>query len=282
MKRLKFDAYPNICGIAYNPVSIARHITAALSSQRVDEGELIPVGSMFVHPHFHSIFNRAEARQTAISINHALELYRRQLLNAEAIFLTFGTSIGYRYKPTGEVVNNCHRIPAAGFEKNQLEVEESYDHIWNALKTLRQFNPNAQLYITVSPIRHLRHGAAENLRSKARLILLCEKLEKTLENCTYLPVYELINDELRDYRFYRQDDLIHLNDLGTGIVREKIRSHLISPAEYPLMERIERWNAMSDHNIQNPGSAEAEDFRRRLAAETIALNKILPGRFNPG
>lgn len=232
---LKFDVATNLCGISYNPLSIASHILFALSGKEITETELLQSRDQFVHPDFHSFFNAANAAYTATKINQGLIEYGRALRKTDFVFLTFGTAIGFESIKTGEIVNNCHHIPSSDFRKRMINEEELFESMAEAIDLLLSQNPKVQLVFTVSPIRHLRQGGIENARSKARLVLLCERMEERFEGSIYLPVYEFVMDELRDYRYYRQDDLIHLNELGIALIREKVKEAAISPDAYPLM-----------------------------------------------
>lgn len=279
LQDLKFDAATNLCGISYNPLSIAKHILLALSGKGIDETELLQSREDFVHPDFHSVFNSNTSKETLKKINQGVADYRQALHKVDFLFITFGTAIGFESVKTGKIVSNCHHLPASDFAKRMMNHKELFEAMEEALNLLISQNPKVHIVFTVSPIRHLRQGGIDNLRSKARLILLCERLEKQFERSVYLPVYEYVMDELRDYRYYRQDDLIHLNELGIGLIREKVKEAAISPDAYRLIERVEKWNAMKQHKVQNPESEESRKFNEKLEKETSDLKRVLPGRF---
>lgn len=279
LSELKFDVATNVCGISYNPSSIANHILLALSGKEVNEIELLKSRDQFVHPDFHSTFNAATATETLSKINQGISDYRDALRKCDFFFITFGTAIGFQSELTHTIVNNCHHLPSNNFTKRMMSEDELFNGMTEALELLISQNPEVQLIFTVSPIRHLRQGGIGNIRSKARLILLCEKLEKHFSKSTYLPVYEYVMDDLRDYRYYRQDDLIHLNELGINLIREKVRDAAISAEAYPLMKRIEKWNRMNSHRVQNRESAEFNTFNKKLSEETPKLKELLPDRF---
>lgn len=277
---LKFNASSNPTGIIYNPVSIAKHITYTLGDIHLHDSGFFDNEGQSVHCDFHSSLNGVNQSQTLLQIEDAISRLKKDLLAARILFVTFGTSIVFERKDNGQVVNNCHKLPAANFQKRTLSELEMADSMRNALQMLRAFNPEVQLVLTVSPIRHLRHGAVENQRSKARLIRLCEMLCDGDQNCIYFPIYEYVMDELRDYRFYRHDDMIHLNELGLEMIREKIREHVISPDALQLMSRVEKWKQMSTHRVMQSETPSAIKFLKKLQAETEALSQILPDRFS--
>lgn len=279
LRDLKFDAQSNICGITYNPVSIARHITRSLDSEFISESMLLKSREEYVHPDFHSAFNHEELKIVEQQINDSIRNLGNKLRSASYLFLTFGTSIVFESKTTKEIVNNCHHLPSSEFSKTMLPEDEMLKAIERAFDKLLNVNSNLKIVLTVSPIRHLRHGAIENNRSKSRLIRLGEMIEQNYPNVTYLPVYEYVMDELRDYRFFRQDDLIHLNELGLRLIQEKFTEVIISKDALPLMARIKKWQSMKDHKIQHPESEEAKLFLKKMDREKNELAKLLPERF---
>jgi hypothetical protein len=276
---LRFISSANPTGIIYNPVSIVKHINYAFGSVSLDKTQVQKSADQMVHCDFHSTFNHLDANECSNGISSALVNLREALSKAHVLFLTFGTAIAFERIDDGMVVNNCHKLPGTDFQKRMLGEQEMTREVQSALQLIRLANPEVKVVLTVSPIRHLRHGAMENQRSKARLIRLCEMLCEEDSLCTYLPIYEFVMDELRDYRFYRHDDLIHLNELGLEMIREKIREHMIDSDAESLMTRVEKWKQMSAHRVMQSDTPAAISFRKKLDSETAALNKILPGRF---
>lgn len=279
LRDLKFNVQSNICGITYNPVSITRHITRGIKGELISESALLKNRGEYVHPDFHSIFNHEDESIAKNQINESITKLGNMLRTASYVFITFGTSVIFEYNPTKEIVNNCHHLPASDFSKRMLHEDEMYRELKGAIDQLLNLNSNVNIVLTVSPIRHLRHGAIDNNRSKSRLIRLCEMLEHAYASCTYLPVYEYVMDELRDYRFYRNDDLIHLNDAGIGLIQEKFTESLISKDVIPLMNRVKKFQSMEGHKIMNPKSTEADTFFKKLVHERQELEKLLPGKF---
>lgn len=279
LRDLKFNVQSNICGITYNPMSIARHISRSLYDGSISESSLLTSREEFVHPDFHSAFNHREIQIVKEKINDSIRELGTDLLTTSYLFLTFGTSIVFEFEKSKKIVNNCHHLPASDFSKRMLQEDEMVQAFTMVLDQLLNVNPNLKVVLTVSPIRHLRHGAIENNRSKSRLIRLCEMLEQNYEGLTYLPVYEYVMDELRDYRFYRQDDFIHLNDLGIGLIQEKFQDALLSKEALTLMDRVKKFKAMESHKIMNPESAESFVFIQKMEKERQELEKLLPGKF---
>ncbi len=278
LNELHFDAAVNPTGISFNPISMAGHIRSALREEKVQEDALIFRNSQYVHLDFHSVFNDQQRENYLFKVNEARKKLRTDLLDCDTLFLTFGTAIAFHHVETGAVVNNCHKLDASLFNQSFLDETDMKAQMSEVLQLLQSRNPKIEIYLTVSPIRHLRHGAIDNQRSKARLIRLCEMLCAQLPRCTYIPVFEYVLDELRDYRFYRHDDMIHLSELGLNMVRDKIKSHYIHPSAYPMVERVEKWNRMKSHRLIDEISEEARIFqqkRDRISSELLAdLKKI--------
>jgi hypothetical protein len=263
-----YDAVSNPAGIAYNPISMSQHIGIALRSEAASRDGYVSTEHGVAHYDFHSSLSANDQIAAVQMLDAALKEMRDRLHCAQAVFFTFGTSIVFERTVNGEVVNNCHKMPGHLFRQRYLSETEMYTAFAKSLKHLIEENPSVQVYLTVSPVRHLRHGAIDNQRSKARLIRLCEMLCADFSQCSYIPVYEYVLDELRDYRFYRHDDLIHLNEAGLGMVQERFTAAFISPESQKLMERVLRWREMQAHRIMHPETAAAKKFAERLASET--------------
>jgi hypothetical protein len=280
LDNLKFRCLLNPFGISYNPVSIARQLRSCFEQNSLDKDLIQERDGVYFHPDYHSSFNTSSRERFVKKSDTVSKNLSAHLKSADFLFLTFGTAIAFEWKKTKRVVNNCHRLPSGDFDKRMLSEEEMNEDLAASLKKVLEHNPEIQIVLTVSPIRHLRHGAIQNLRSKARLIRLCEKLEAQFDNCSYLPIYELVMDELRDYRFYRQDDLIHLNDGGLEVIKDRFATSMIDSACFATIRKVEKWRKSMAHRIQNKDSAAAAKFEAQLKEMTLELNELLPGRFS--
>jgi hypothetical protein len=279
LRDLKFTSHINPYGITYNPISIAGQILDALEGRDLNEKDIQERDGSFFHPNFHSSMNRSTGGDFLKSAKENRALLEKELKSADFLFLTFGTSIAFEWSKTKEVVNNCHRLPAGDFKKVMLSEDGMTEELMAAIEKLKSVNPKIEIVLTVSPIRHLRHGAVQNQRSKARLVKLCENIDARCTGCIYLPIYELVMDELRDYRFYRQDDLIHLNEGGLEVIKDRFTTSMIDSASFPTIRKVEKWRRSMAHRIQNTESETAQKFKLQLIELTEELNKELPGRF---
>lgn len=279
MSSLKFRSTINPFGISYNPTGIARLISGCLEEKSQTPNHVQERDGSFFHPDYHSSFNTSSKKQFIAKVKVTGHMLANDLKSADFLFLTFGTAIAFKWKQTGQIANNCHRMASTEFEKRMLSVDEMTQQMKATLSQIFQINPHIRVILTVSPIRHLRHGAVQNQRSKARLIQLCENLENFFETCSYLPIYELVMDELRDYRFYRQDDLIHLNEGGLNVIKDRFATGMIDSDCFTTIRKIERWQKSMSHRIQKSDSVESQKFQENLLALTAELNEQLPGRF---
>lgn len=268
LKDLRFNTRINPFGITYNPISLARQISHSLAGKSFPREHELKHRDKTVHLDLHK---DATGKERILELRNQL---KADLLNSSHLFLTFGTSFAFKYRKTGKIINNCHKIPSSEFEKVLLNESEMCEVLEEALDEVFEANKALKVFLTVSPIRHLRHGAVENQRSKARLIRLCEMLESRYNRVDYIPIYELVMDELRDYRFYRSDDLLHLNQLGLDVVKSRIREYYIDPSTYPLMNRVSKWLQMKNHRLLDAQSAESKRFLKNLQIETEALDDV--------
>lgn len=205
----RFDVDRNPFGILYNPASIAQAIRLLI------EAKPYPASRLHMHDHLvhsfdhHGCFSSASCGETLEKINNRLAISAGRIREIDRLIVTFGTAYVYRHKASGQVVANCHKMPANLFERNLLTTEAIEAEWETLLAELRKLNPALKILFTVSPIRHLKDGLHANQLSKATLLLAIDRLvSKHPDQLAYFPAYEILLDELRDYRFYA-DDMLH-------------------------------------------------------------------------
>ncbi|MEL7424669.1 MAG: GSCFA domain-containing protein [Bacteroidota bacterium] len=278
LEQRKFRHLLNPFGIVYHPLVMARLLQQLLDDQAPNPDDLFKQQGLWRHYDFHSRYAHPDA-------NKAAEIVARQhLAGAEAIHqlevlvLTFGTAFGYRLKESGLWVNNCHKQAANLFNKQLAGVSEMTDALAPLLLTLKQRNPQLQVIMTVSPVRHLRDGLLENQRSKARLLLTQEVLSAELDFVHYFPAYEILLDELRDYRYYA-DDLLHPSALAIEIISERFSTAFMSDETRALSARIFSIVQALQHRPLHPESEAFKQFQeqtqqklRQLKAEYSFLD----------
>ena len=222
LQDLCFPVTVNPFGILYNPVSIANSLGFLIDRKVFTEQDLFYSNGLYNSFSHHSRFSGPDPLNVLRNINQLAHDASDDLVKCHQLFITFGTSWVFKHKTTGAVVSNCHKLPASVFERFRLSVNQ-ITAVWiPVIEQLRRINPELQLVFTVSPIRHLKDGAHENQLSKSTLLLAIDELISKFgqEVTAYFPSYELMLDELRDYRFYAAD-MTHPGEIALEIIREK-------------------------------------------------------------
>ena len=222
LQELCFPIMVNPFGILYNPVSIANSLDMLLSSKNFTKQDLFYSNGVYKSFSHHSRFSGSDLANTLEIINKQTAEASGILRKCHHLFITFGTSWVFKHKTNGIVVSNCHKLPAATFERYRLSVSQITETWIPLIDKMRSINPDLHLIFTVSPIRHLKDGAHENQLSKSTLLLAIDELTSKYgdEIISYFPSYELLLDELRDYRFYAAD-MNHPSEVAIDFIREK-------------------------------------------------------------
>lgn len=264
----KFRVAENPSGILFNPLSIAAAIRSYADPAPVTRGELGFDGEVWHHFGFHGDFSAPTADEALQKMNAARQAGADALRTADRIVLTFGTA--WVYERQGEAVANCHRRPAAEFTRRRLGVDE----IVTAFADLMA-GPlgGREVILTVSPVRHLGDSLAGNAVSKAALRLAAEELAERFPDVHYFPAYEILNDDLRDYRFYA-DDLVHPAPQAVEYVWEKFSAAVLSEQARRLLPDVRHIVVAAAHRPRNPQSATYREFCRRRLEEIAALPQI--------
>ena len=243
----------NPFGILYNPLSIANCLELLLSRKIFTDQDLFFSNGLYNSFSHHSRYSGSDSAKVLEQINSEATKAQDILNNATHLFITFGTSWVFQHKQTGKVVSNCHKLPSATFSHTRLSVNQITE-IWiPVIEQLRIINPKIQLVFTVSPIRHLKDGAHENQLSKSTLLLAIEALILNYGNklITYFPSYEIILDELRDYRYYATD-MTHLSDLAMDFIREKFVETIVDSESQLIINEVDKFIQALNHRPFNP------------------------------
>lgn len=262
----------NPCGILYNPASMAECISFLISHKKIEASDLFEANGLWNNFSFHSRFSHPE-KETALSlINGSLSQAAVQLRSASHLFLTFGTSWVYRDKINNNIVGNCHKLPANRFTRERLSVDEMADQWIKLLNQLFAIHPDLCIVFTVSPIRHLKDGSYENQVSKSGLFLLVDKLLSHFGTLriSYFPSYELVMDELRDYRFYATD-MLHLSETATIFVQEKFNEVFLDSESKEIIFAIEKIVKSLSHRPFNNTNSSYKDLLSRLNDEVATM-----------
>lgn len=213
----KFDVLLNPFGVLYNPMSIEKSLNLLIDDKYFSKEDLFEDHGVFNSFYHHSSFSSSDIDICLKNINSEFRIAAKRLKEVDTLIVTFGTSYVYEYIQTSQIVSNCHKLPATDFRRYRLAVDAIVNS-WSALiDRLSRDKPNLQLIFTVSPIRHLRDGAHDNQLSKSILLLAIDDLKSKFDNVSYFPAYEIVLDDLRDYRFF-DVDMTHPNALATDYI----------------------------------------------------------------
>lgn len=204
----KFSTLNNPFGTIYNPVSLFHLLEKALSKSALDPSLLLQFQQIYFHYSVHSSISAYHKQELFEKIEANLSLTEAFLTHASHLFITFGTAHIYELKASGKQVANCHKQPQSLFNKRLLKLVEMKSSFKEFYTLQKKINPEAQIILTVSPVRHIREGIPENQVSKSLLRVLSHQLSEEFEDVSYFPSYEYMMDDLRDYRFYKED-MVH-------------------------------------------------------------------------
>lgn len=237
------------------------------------------IGRRFVEDKFRATVNPYGVMYNPASIMHTVKRWTEELVAADsetsdsgsdvrqatdeapqtAVF-TLGTNHVYILNETGEIVDNCRKRPQRLFTERELSVDECADYLRDAVTMLRQINPSVRIIITVSPIRYAKYGFHGSQLSKATLLLAADKLTKEMDNVVYFPAYEIVNDELRDYRFYRED-MLHPTDQAVEYIWQRFGETFFSKQ---MVKFLEEWHPIKAALAHRPFNPEAEEYKKFL------------------
>ncbi len=268
----KFRVLPNELGTLFNPWSISKLLQFAIREQFPHLGHYLSLGK---HHHvsydFHSsVYSDTTLDDFDTQLRLLLRRTRQQLLDTDVLVLTFGSAFAYRYLKTGELIANCHKTPAGEFQKELLSLETLSQSMDELLALLLPLNPDLKIIVTVSPVRHTRDTLPLNQVSKSLLRLLCHYLETTYPQVAYFPSYEIMLDELRDYRFY-EPDLIHPDSVAVDHI---FRTFLKAYLDQETHETLKEWQQAAQAIAHTPKHGYSEEYRKHLTQTIERLRKL--------
>jgi len=260
----------NPFGIAYNPLSLSQNLNRLLDSKPYSTDELFIDNEVYHSFSHHSRFSGTDMNEVLSKINSRMEQSLAFLGIADLLIVTFGTAYVYRLQSTGKVVSNCHKQPDKLFIYNRLTIEEIVAE-WNSLIVrLKAFNPSLRFLFTVSPIRHWKDGVHENQLSKSILLLSVEKIRQSHTLCDYFPVYEILMDDLRDYRFYAED-MLHPSSQAVDYIWEKFKEACFDAETIKKSKAFEKVQQSLNHIPFQPNSEAYRQFRAKAEEKLEGL-----------
>ena len=263
-----FRVEGNPFGVLYNPASIAMAIEMARKSQTIEDKDLVEHGGLWHSMAHHGVFSDIDMAVVLDKCNGSIVALRQALENATVITITFGTAWVYEY--AGKVVGNCHKIPANQFVRRRMTVEE----IVATWQPLVEAMPDKKWLFTVSPIRHVKDGLHENHINKGILLQAVDQLTKQT-GCNYFPSYEIMMDELRDYRYYAED-MVHPSSMAVEYIWQRLVETYMTADTQAEMKTLHQLWRDEHHRFVHPDSMEAKRFLERLGQKKHELQEDYP------
>lgn len=277
LRKHKFSILENPHGILFNPVSVADAISDYISNKKYSESDLFYLNESWHSWKHHSRFSGLTKEESIAKINDSISTAHLFLKEADFLIITLGSA--WLYTLTEKAANaavrsvaaNNHKAPADWFEKKLLSPSEAAYLLYELVKSLQVFNPTLKIIFTISPVRHLREGLVENNRSKAALIQAVHQIVESQTQVYYFPAYELVIDDLRDYRFYAED-MVHPNYQATQYVWEKLVGACMDDSTKSLMSLISEINLAYQHKPFNPSTEKHKTFLHSYLQKTKQLS----------
>jgi GSCFA family len=271
----KFDIVQNAHGILFNPVSVCSSLRDVMRCQVYEQAHLFYLDEMWHSWMFHSKFSDFNPQQALQKMNTSVQQAHLFLQQSNWLIITLGSAFAYRHNELDMHVSNNHRGPADWFTKELLDIQYIQNIIQQTVSDLQQFNPGLKIIFTISPVRHLRDGIVQNNQSKARLIESVHEVVTNNAQCFYFPSYEIVIDELRDYRFY-DIDFAHPNYAATEYVWQRFKETAIEKKEEDLMEQLHTIHLAMQHKPFHAQSKAHLLFLSNTLEKCLLLQKQFP------
>lgn len=272
----KFQNETNPFGIIFNPVSIDKIISRIIKQELYTEKDVFFYNERWHSYEVHSDLSNRDRQELLETLNKAISETYKHLKEATHIIITFGTSWIYRNIESNEIVANCHKVPQKQFSKELLPVDVIQKSIQNTIDCIVSLNPGINFIFTVSPVRHIKDGFAENQLSKSHLFAALHQVLKThhsqLITYNYFPSYEIMMDELRDYRFYAED-MLHPNQIAIDYIWKLFSENYISETSILTMQEVSEIQKSLLHRSFNPESEQHQKFLAKLQEKIKGIEK---------
>jgi hypothetical protein len=272
----KMDVLINPSGMVYNPVSAANIITLIIENREFSGKDLYIYKDTKLSFYHYTDFESVNSSALLEKINSVTDQSSRFLKNAKFLFITFGTARVYRFKESGEIVSNCHKLPADLFSVELLEKEEIVRSWTDIINRLHLFNRDLKVIFTISPVRHWKDGAHGNQVSKSMLFLSIEELLKNPVVEGYFPAYELLMDDLRDYRYY-SDDMLHPSDVAIDYIWKAFSKCYITDETQNLWKEVQAISKAKNHRILSESPSGKNEFANNMLKRISAIENKISG-----
>ena len=290
----KFNVLANPFGTVYNPLSIAQMVKNIADGKVYGDADVFQDvcrdnghgDNLWYSWDAHGSLSGATREECIAKLNNAITSAREFIANADTVFVTLGSAFVYTLKGTGNVAANCHRQDPNLFTRRMISVDEATEAIREIATSIRQLNRNTHIVFTVSPLRHMGDGAHNNTLSKATLQLAVNNVINKVTTVpsassgtlpvSYFPSYEIVMDELRDYRFYA-DDMVHLSKTAEEYIFKQMTETYCDSTTRENMAKVEKFLKMANHRIQDESSPATQQLKKKIASQAAELEKQIPG-----
>jgi len=278
-EKLDYFKFENTCnpfGILFHPLAIEKLIDFAVSGKQFSEKDIFFHNERWHCFDAHSDLSNSNKEELIAQLNAIIISTKQQLQDASHIIITYGTSWVYRNSESDAVVANCHKVSQKQFSKEILSIEAIEKSVQNTLDLIQKINPNVNFIFTISPVRHLKDGFVENQLSKAHLITAIQQtINDKKQTINYFPSYELMMDELRDYRFYAED-MIHPNSVAIDYIWQRFSETTISQENHSIMKEVEMIQKGLAHRPFNANSENYQQFLSTLNDKMVKIQNQFP------
>lgn len=270
MLDLKFKIHTNPFGIVFNPKSIVTSLHRIIHKRYFKDEDVFEKEGLWYTLEAHSSIHSISKNELLETLNHSIDIWNKELCSANYLFVTLGSAFAYQHKQQEIIVANCHKLPQALFEKTLLENHEIIVDFQELIEDIKSINPHLKWMFTVSPVKHLRDGVVENNLSKAILIQSVHQLVKQNADCFYFPAYELVIDDLRDYRFF-ESDMAHPNTQAINYVWKKFSEVYFNDVTNAINERVLQIHQAYHHRLFSKTTETSLKFKNNFLQKCVTL-----------
>jgi hypothetical protein len=275
LEKYKFKVDINPFGIIYNPISVAKCLSTLIKKTPFTDDELFYYNELWHSYSHHGKFSGKEKEKVLETINHRIVKPHVDILKADILFITLGTSWVYKLKENGLIVSNCHKIPNYAFERVLIELNETVELYQKLLNDIQTLNPQLKIIFSISPIRHLKDGLTQNSLSKSLLRFIIHSIISLVPGVYYFPSFEIVTDDLRDYRYY-DTDMIHPNESAIQYIFRYFEKCFFDATTIELFNRIKKIIQAKEHLPFNFESSSYKDFMKKQLLAVRSISEEYP------
>lgn len=271
----RFHVISNPFGILYNPISISSSIINIFNKKEIEAADVFQSGELWTSWNTHRSLSSSDKKNYISNYNQRVDHFHTRLTRADVLFVTLGSAYAYYYKEGDILVANCQKYPGEHFNKKLLSIQEITSSLAQMVDNAHAYNADLQIVFTVSPVRHIRDGIIENNLSKAHLLASIHALTQDLSHVSYFPSYELMIDDLRDYRFYKTDRL-HPTEEAVSYIWDYFKGAYFTEDTLNMIAEIDKLNNAMDHIPLFPDTHSHRNFLANTAKLEARIRNKYP------